>query len=123
MTINKYLVRVSFNRKGVKTMMKKQNPWFLAVLCSALAAGSFLAPLERLSAAPAQEKTTVQASVNVNKANASELESVKGIGPLLAKRIIEYREANGRFEHLEDLIRVPGIGQAKLERIKDQITL
>ena len=79
-----------------------------------------------LLAAPAPAKATPaseQIMVNLNKATAQELESIKGIGPMLAQRILQYRDTNGRFERLEDLVHVPGIGPAKYERIKSQITL
>ena len=106
--------------------MTLSNRWFVALLCTALLGGSFFGALERLSAAPASEKAgavPVQAVVNINKASASELESIWGIGPMLAERIVDYRVAHGRFEALEDLIQVPGIGQAKFEKIKSQIAL
>lgn len=102
--------------------MKRKNRWLLIVLTGCLLGSSFLSPLGRLHAAPS-EKEASQALVNVNKASISELETVRGIGPMLAERIIKDREANGRYERLEDLVRVPGIGQAKFEKIKSQITL
>jgi competence protein ComEA len=62
-------------------------------------------------------------SVSINKADAVELESIKGIGPMLAQRILDYRAANGPFKQLEDLVQVPGIGQGKFEKIKSQLSL
>ena len=104
--------------------MKRSNRWLFLVLSGCLLGGSFLGPLTRLDAAPSAEKAaSTQALVNVNRATTGELESIRGIGPMLAERIVKYREANGRFEHLEDLVRVPGIGQAKFEKIKSQVTL
>lgn len=105
--------------------MQTQNRWLVALLCTALLGGSFFGTPDRLSAAPAFEKGGVpaQAVVNINKANAGELEAIRGVGPMLAQRIVAHREAHGRFESLEDLIQVPGIGQAKFEKIKSQITL
>lgn len=103
--------------------MKQQNRWFLVVLTGLLISGSFMAPLGRLHAAPAAKEAGQTALVNVNRADASELESIRGVGPMLAERIIKHRETNGRFERLEDLTLVPGIGQAKFEKIKSQITL
>lgn len=103
--------------------MKGQNRWIFVVLTGCFLSGSFLSPLGRLHAAPSSEKEAAVALVNVNKADAAGLETIRGIGPMLAERIVKDREANGRYEHLEDLVRVPGIGQAKLEKIKSQITL
>ena len=102
--------------------MKLGKRWLLVLITGSLIGGSLCGTPTMLQAAPVLEKAP-QVLVNVNKANAAELESIKGIGPMLAERILKYRETNGRFERLEDLIHVPGIGQAKFERIKSQITL
>lgn len=59
--------------------------------------------------------------VNVNKATAEELIKVRGIGPVMAKRIIEHRDKNGAFKSIDDLTQVQGIGGNKLQRIKDQV--
>ena len=61
--------------------------------------------------------------VNVNKAGAEELTSLRGIGPGIAGRIIKYREEHGPFKKVEDLNQVNGIGDAKLSKIRDQVTL
>jgi competence protein ComEA len=54
----------------------------------------------------------------LNSASAAELEALPGIGPVLATNIVAYREAHGPFARIEDLLRVPGIGPAKLEQIQ-----
>jgi comEA protein len=61
--------------------------------------------------------------VNVNKATLEELIKVRGIGPVMAKRIIEHRDKNGAFKAIDDLTQVQGIGGNKLQRIKDQVTV
>lgn len=61
--------------------------------------------------------------VNVNVASAAELDALNGIGPVLAERIIEYREANGSFQSLDELSEVSGIGSALLEQLREQVTL
>lgn len=61
--------------------------------------------------------------VNINTASQAELESLPGIGPTTATKIIDYRTANGPFVNTEDIINVPGIGPGTYERIKDLITV
>lgn len=58
--------------------------------------------------------------VRINSASASELQQLPGIGPALAQRIVETRNS-GRFTSVEDLLRVPGIGKAKLAKLRDYV--
>jgi competence protein ComEA len=46
-----------------------------------------------------------------------------GVGPVLAERIVAYRDANGPFQAVEDLLEVPGIGEAKLAAMRDLVTV
>lgn len=59
-------------------------------------------------------------SVRINSAGVSELQQLPGIGPALAQRIVETR-SRGRFTSTEDLLRVPGIGKAKLAKLRDYV--
>lgn len=59
-------------------------------------------------------------SVRINSASAGELQQLPGIGPALAQRIVETR-SRGRFTRTEDLLRVPGIGKAKLAKLRDYV--
>jgi competence protein ComEA len=61
--------------------------------------------------------------LNINTANASDLESLPGIGPSIAGKIIEFRQANGPFETLDDLLAISGIGPSKLEEIRDFVVV
>jgi competence protein ComEA len=61
--------------------------------------------------------------ISVNQADAATLEDLPGVGPVLAERMVAHREANGRFETVEDLLEVPGIGEAKLAAMRDSITV
>jgi competence protein ComEA len=61
-------------------------------------------------------------TVNLNTADAAALDSLPRIGPALAQRILDWREQNGRFSSVEDLLDVPGIGQATLEGLRDLVT-
>jgi competence protein ComEA len=59
--------------------------------------------------------------ISINQATASDLETLPGLGPVLAERIIAFREDNGPFETVEDLLEVPGIGEAKLASLRDLV--
>jgi len=65
----------------------------------------------------------VTGPVNVNTADAAELETLPGIGPATAAAIIEHREEHGPFATVEDLLDVRGIGDARLADIRDLVTL
>ena len=76
--------------------------------------------------AGASNRTSARAAaprgpININRASASELDSLDGIGPVIAKRIIAYRTVNGAFLTIEDLLKVSGIGDAKLAQFKEKI--
>jgi competence protein ComEA len=75
-------------------------------------------------AAPVEARaTTVQAPVNLNQASADELIALKGIGPKMAQRIIAYRQEHGPFQTVDQLVQVKGIGNAKFQKLKDQVTV
>lgn len=59
--------------------------------------------------------------ININTATQTELESLSGIGPSTALKIINYREEHGKFKSIEEIKEVPGIGDAKFNSIKDMI--
>lgn len=61
--------------------------------------------------------------ININSASETELETLSGIGEVLAATIVEYRTQNGPFASVEDLMDVSGIGPATLDEIRDQVTV
>ena len=61
--------------------------------------------------------------VNINTASQEELDTLQGIGPSTATKIIEYREKNGKFKTIEDIKNVTGIGDSKFEAIKENISV
>jgi competence protein ComEA len=71
---------------------------------------------------PSQNPVVLKSKVNwpleVNNATVTELDTVPGIGPGLADKIIQYRTKHGRFQKYEDLLKVNGIGNAKLEKFR-----
>ncbi|NPV52760.1 MAG: ComEA family DNA-binding protein [Firmicutes bacterium] len=84
------------------------------------------ARLERagLSSSPAAPAGPAGAGrVNINMCSVNELEGLPGIGPELARRILETRESRGGFQTVEDLLEVPGIGEKKLEAIRGLVSI
>jgi competence protein ComEA len=61
--------------------------------------------------------------VNINTADITRLDTLPGIGPSTAQKIIDYRDANGPFKTIEELLKIPGIGPSTLEKIRGLITL
>ena len=59
--------------------------------------------------------------ININTANQTELETLSGIGPSTALKIINYKKEHGKFNNIEDIKNVPGIGESKFENIKEYI--
>lgn len=64
-----------------------------------------------------------QGKINLNKATVAELTQLKGIGQKYAERIVEFREKNGPFKTVEDILNVQGIGQKTLDKNKDRISV
>lgn len=61
--------------------------------------------------------------ININTASAEDLDNITGVGPAYAKNIIDYRDANGPFQKIEDIVNVKGIGPKTFEKMKDEITI
>jgi competence protein ComEA len=93
---------------------RRGQPIILVPAATAEAVGEVISPTER---------ATADQRVNINTATAFELEKLPGIGPTLAQNIVRYREANGPFETLEELMNVPDIGPLTFEAIQFLITL
>ena len=68
-------------------------------------------------------QSTPTGPININQASQSELESLPGIGQVIAERIIEYREKNGPFKSKEELKEVKGIGDKTFADLEDEITI
>jgi len=64
-----------------------------------------------------------QGKVNINLASKTELETLSGVGPSMAQKIIDYRDKNGFFNKIEDLKQVSGIGDKTFENLKDYISV
>ena len=75
------------------------------------------------AAAAGTSSSTAGALVNINTAGIDELEGLQGVGPATAQAIVDYRTEQGPFTAIEDIMDVPGIGDAKFAAIKDAITV
>ena len=78
---------------------------------------------ENLSFNSANGANSNAGAINLNMAKKEELMNIPGVGEVTAKRIIEFREKNGRFVGVDDLKKVGGIGDKKLEKMKPYITV
>ena len=67
--------------------------------------------------------TSNSSKININKASQTELETIPGIGPSTALKIINYRKENGKFNSIEDIKNISGIGDSKFEQIKEYISI
>ena len=98
-------------------MTRRGVQFFGAVLMFAIAALA-LAPAAARGATPPPSGE----KVNINTAGVDELVTLPGIGKAYAERIVEYRQKNGPFKKVEDIVNVRGIGEKTFERIKDRLT-
>lgn len=74
----------------------------------------------------AAEKPVAQAvieTIHLNKATVEELQALPGVGPALSERIVLYRTEHGPFRSVEQLTEVNGVGQAKLSKLRSQLTV
>jgi competence protein ComEA len=95
------------------------------ILMAAIAAIALTAPaLTAQSKAPAAKPAaTAAAPVNLNTATAEQLATIPGVGPKMAERIIEYRQKNGGFKKVEDLMNVSGVGEKSFLKMKPLVTV
>lgn len=80
-------------------------------------------PKKGEAVAPSVSIPGVENKIPLNSATAEQLDELPGIGEVLAKRIVEWRQTHSRFSKLEELMQVEGIGAKKYDQLRDKITL
>ena len=116
--------------------MKKSAFWCLLLICCsciAFTGGFFLGRNANRTpvqvgvlppvAADSLEGKQEPEIININTATLEQLQTLPKVGPVLAQRILEYRQANGPFENVKDIAEVEGIGETILEAIMAYITV
>ena len=99
-----------------------RSRWSLGVGMMALAIG--LGAVAPCVAAPAGAAgATATEKVDLNRATQQDLETLPGIGPSLAQRILSARQEHGPFQRIEDLMNVQGIGEKNFLRIREHVTV
>lgn len=78
---------------------------------------------DKAAAKPAKAAAAPAGPVNLNTATQAQLETLPGVGAASAKRIIEYRDKNGKFKKIEELMNVKGIGEKSFLKLKPMITV
>jgi competence protein ComEA len=96
-------------------MKLRRMSWAFA-LCIALVLAP-AAALAQKSTAPAGEK------INLNTATVEQLQTLPGVGPAIARSIVEHRSKVGKFNKIEEILNIKGIGEKKFQLIKDRLTL
>lgn len=92
-------------------------------LAALLADGEKIYLPKKGEAAPATAGAEPAGKVNLNTATAAQLEALPGVGPVLAQRILDYRQRKGRFSSVRQLLEVEGIGDKKFASLKDHVTV
>jgi len=104
-------------------MFRYSLPAFVIVSLLAAAPHAAAQTVSRASAKASSTAAATGVVVNLNTASASDLEALPGIGAKTAARIVEYRQKNGPFKKIEELMNVRGIGEKNFLKLKPQISV
>ena len=103
--------------------MKQLLYGMLVVFCLLLAGPFVAGAAEGKGTAPEVKAQAAVATVNINSATVKELENLPGIGKATAENIVAYRTANGPFKTRDDLLKVKGVGNKTLEKVRQLIAV
>jgi competence ComEA-like helix-hairpin-helix protein len=113
--------------------LEKREKFILLVLLATLLIGMVIGLYQKRTAYidvkpnsfvhSAEDGPTEPLKININESGAEDLMKLRGVGKVLAGRIIEYRKTSGRFVSVEDLKRVKGFGQKLYDRVKDEVSI
>jgi competence ComEA-like helix-hairpin-helix protein len=129
MLFNDYTYFLSAKYRKTLTDMKKNLPFIITmalfvVACVVVTIYSIDNQPQYIHFTPVQQTRVIDetiAPVNINTATAQELQTLSGIGEVIAGRIIAYREEVGAFLFIEEIMQVQGIAEGVFERIRDYI--
>lgn len=113
--IEEQSLRIDALEKGIKDINDGQSLSQNTIVDSGEIAGA--------SAKSVEESVVPSGKINLNTATASQLDTLPGIGPAYASRIIEYRSSNGGFKDIAEIQNIKGIGPKTFEKIKELITI
>ena len=95
----------------------------MAVIPAAAAQQAKASPAPSTKSARPSKAAAPAAPINLNTATQSQLESLPGVGPKAAQRILDYRKQNGAFKKIEDLMNVKGFGEKTFLKLKPMLTV
>ncbi len=103
-------------------MFRRSHIATALVLALALA-GVAAAPLSAAGPAPQKAGASEARPVDINTADSAALESVPGIGKSLSQRILAFRDKNGPFQSVDDLLKIQGIGEKSIQKLRPYLTV
>lgn len=104
----------------MKTLKHFVTLFVILSLVSLSASMSFALGTEK---SPSSANTAAEKLININTATADELSKLPRIGPKMSQRILEYRQQNGKFKKIEDIMKVKGIGEKTFKGFEKMITI